>query len=77
MVVTDCYGHDRLVAFALISSEWKDYLRFVFTKFMESNLTVKSGLLNVVNDKDFKEISALQETFLADVKFKICLFHAV
>jgi hypothetical protein len=44
---------------------------------MESNPAVKSGLLNVVIDKDFKEISALQETFPADVKIKICLFHAI
>jgi hypothetical protein len=77
MMVTDCNGHGRPVAFALISSECKDYLRFVFTKFMESNPAVKSGLLNVVIDKDFKENSALQETFPADVKIKICLFHAI
>jgi hypothetical protein len=76
MMITDSDGHGRPVAFAVIGSECKESLEYVFSKFAESNDLVSSSLRNVVIDKHFTEINAIKSVF-PNAQIKLCLFHAI
>ena len=76
LMVIDGNANGKVVTHTLLRSESRENISKLLTKFIQHNSVKATKTEVVLIDKDFSEISALQET-MPGVAIHLCLWHAL